>query len=174
MCLSKAVWASFGDPWTSWKETINIASHCFYSCFLANGPLQCNINCTELMASLPITRSQITTPIIIYTSYLVAVCAWREGTLWSLFCYCLFFFLVVEELGRSGPAALNGSLPVVSLEPLFHKVYLSLSPIQWTDILAHILIPADNVSEWPTESVLCEQAIPKSTGEKGKQFFPRQ
>lgn len=58
MCFSKTVWASLGDSSTSCKETISIASHCFYSWFLASSLSHCSINCTEVKASLPITRSQ--------------------------------------------------------------------------------------------------------------------
>lgn len=103
MYLSNTVWASFGDSSVLCKETISIASHCFYSWFLANTH---NMNCTEFRASLSITRNQNNNSHhYLYFLLFWQQFTWGNGTLRSLFCYCLFFFffLVVEKLGNICP-----------------------------------------------------------------------
>lgn len=126
----------------------------------------------------PSLGAKTTTPIIIYTScyFVSSLCMRRRNTLIFILLLSLLFFFhyFLRNWRSSGPAALSGSLPVVSLEPSFHKLYLNWSLSQWTDIPAQTPIPAENVSGGPTESVFCEQAILKSTGKNGNQFFPLQ
>lgn len=101
MCLSKTVWASFGDSPTSCKETISIASHCLYSWLLANGSPHCNINCTEFRSSLPITRSQSNNT----HHNLHFLLFWQQSVHEekqhsnNSFCCCLFFFATCWETG---------------------------------------------------------------------------
>lgn len=177
ICLSKTVWASFGDSSTSCKETISIASHCFYSWFLANGLSHCNINCTELRASLPITRSQNNNT---HHNLHFLLFWWQsvhEEKEHSDLCSAIVSPPpppphLLRDWRRSGPAAPNGILPVVSLEPWFHKVYLNWSRIQWTDIPAQILIPAENASDWPTERVFVNRLFQSLQVKEATSFSP--
>lgn len=139
MFLSKMIWANFGDSSTSRKETISIASHCFYSCFLASGLSHCNINCAKCRASLPITRSQNNNThhnLHLLLFWQQSVHEEKEHS--DLYSAIVFFFsYFLRSWGWSGPVTPDESLPVVSLEPSFHKAYLNLSPSQWTDIYQH-------------------------------------
>lgn len=169
MCLSKTVWASLGDSSTSCKETISIASHCFYSWFLANSLSHCSINCTELKASLSITSSQNNTT----NHHLHFLLFWWQSACEEKEHSGLYFAIVFLPTcwgtgGDLASAASRGSLPVVSLEPSLHSMYLNWSPLQWTDIPTQILIAAENVTEWPTKTLFCEEVISKSTGEGGR------
>lgn len=158
MYLSNTVWASFGDSSVLCKETISIASYCFYSWFLANSH---NMNCTEFRASLSITKNQNNNS----HHYLYFLLLWQqfeEMELFDLYFAIVFFFsYLFRNWVRSVPSASSESVPVISMEPSFHRMYLYLNLIQQTDIPAQIFMPVENVSKWPTESVLCEQTILK-------------
>lgn len=143
MCLSKTVWASFGDSSTSCKETIRIASHCFYSWFLANGLSHCNINCTEVRASLPITRSQNNNTH--HNLHLLLFCQQsvheekEHSDLYSAIVFIIFFSLLFEELEELWPcctqwefaSSLTGAIisqSVSKLEPYPMNRYTSTDP----------------------------------------------
>lgn len=70
-----------------------LASHCLYSWFLANGLSHCDINCAEFRSSLPITRSQNNNT----HHNLHFLLFWQQSVheekkyFNHLFCYCLFF-----------------------------------------------------------------------------------
>lgn len=178
ICLSKTVWASFGDSSTSCKETISIASHCFYSWFLANGLSHCNINCTELRASLPITRSQNNNT---HHNLHFLLFWWQsvhEEKEHSDLCSAIVSPPppppLVEGLEEIWPcctqwdfaSSLTGAVisqSVSKLEPYPMNRYTSTDPYPCRKC------------QWLTHrTCICEQAVPKSTGEGGNQFFPRQ
>lgn len=83
----------------------------------------------SLSLLFPWLGAKITTPIIIYSScYFGSSLCMRKRNTNNLFCYYLLFSLLVEELEEIWPCC-KESLPVVSLEHSFHKVYLNWSPI---------------------------------------------
>lgn len=176
MYLSNTVWASFGDSSVLCKETISIASHCFYSWFLANTH---NMNCTEFRASLSITRNQNNNSHhYLYFLLFWQQFTWGNGTLRSLFCYCLFFFfLVVEKLGNICPccnhwefaSGLNGAIisqNVSALKPYPANRYTS------TDIYAcgkRQQVTHRRCSLWADYSKTLHF---ESTCGRGNQYFP--
>lgn len=129
MCLSKTVWASFGDSSTSCKETISIASHIVFTA--GSWPMvyhTATLIALSLGLLFPSLGAKITTPIIIYTSCYSGSRQCMRGRNTLIFILLLSFFphYILRNWRRSGPAAPNGSLPGVSLEPSFH--WSSVSP----------------------------------------------
>lgn len=84
----------------------------------------------SLSLLFPSLGAKITTPIIIYSScyFGSSLCMRKINTL-IIYSVIVFFSLLVEELEKIWPCC-KDSLPVVSVEHLFRKVYLNWTFIQ--------------------------------------------